>query len=42
MFLNFISDLSAADKVFFSIIIASILLVVLWYLLGKLINKQRF
>ena len=39
MFLNFISDLSAADKVFFSIIIASILLVVLWYLLGKLINS---
>ncbi len=36
---NFVSELSDADKVFFSILIGAIALVLIWYLLGKLINS---
>lgn len=38
MFLNFFSDLNATDRVFFAVIIGALLVVLIWYIIGKIIN----
>ena len=40
MFLNFFSDLNTTDKVFFAVIIGSLLLVLIWFIIGKILNNM--
>ena len=39
MFLNFFSDLNATDKVFFSVIIGALLIILIWFIVGKILNN---